>query len=253
MRKTLAVSAWLALTLCALAAPVHISGPTQVDPYKIVDLVADGAGPDDLVFWDIAEEDHADIREKGGTLSFTGPPGIYHIKVRVVPVKDGKISGPASTQRTTVTIGTPVPPVPPLPPGPVPPVPPAPPGPVPIPVDGLRVLIVEDRSKRSSLPPAQLSVLFDKSVRDYLDAKTVMGADAKTHEWRIWDRGDDPTNVGGVWPAALKRANDKASGNYPWLIISDGKTGYEGPLPKDVDTTLNLLKTYAEPRKEGKP
>ncbi len=119
MKRLVSLSPVLVLTLTSigLADPV-IVGPKQVDPYKIVDLTVSGAGTEDLVFWDVAEESLADIREKGHNLTFTGPPGLYHIKARVVPVKDGKITGDQSTLRTTVTIGTPTPPAPPVPPMP---------------------------------------------------------------------------------------------------------------------------------------
>ncbi len=105
MKRLLALTIWFACAAVLCAAPLKINGPTQVDVYKIVDLAPDGVGTEDVVFWDIAEEAQADIRERGQNLSFTGPPGAYHIKVHVIPVKDGKIIGPASTQRVVVTIG----------------------------------------------------------------------------------------------------------------------------------------------------
>jgi hypothetical protein len=32
----------------------------------------------------------------------------------------------------------------------------------------------------------------------------------------------------------------------PWLICSTGKKGFSGPLPDDIDTTIELLATYFE-------
>lgn len=95
----------LSITGIAAAGPVKISGETKVEPYRLVELTADGAGPNDLVFWDIDQEAIADVRENGNRFLFVAPPGAYRIKVRVVPVTDGKISGPAVTQRAVVTIG----------------------------------------------------------------------------------------------------------------------------------------------------
>jgi hypothetical protein len=236
-----------ALVLCGglvVAAPsVRIVGPSTALPYTLVELQAEGDLTGAAVLWDVSPDDLADVRElPGGKMIFVGPPGTYRVKCTVVRLKDGQTV--ADRQRFVVVIGTPGPP--PVPPGPNPPGPS--PGPVPIPVDGFRVLIVEDAAKRSSLPAQQLNVLFAKDVRDYLDAKCVMGSDGKTHEWRIWSKDTDARAVGGVWPDALKRANDGAKGTYPWLVISTGHSGYEGPLPKDVDRTMELLKKYAEPK-----
>jgi hypothetical protein len=128
-------------------------------------------------------------------------------------------------------------------PAPTPPVPPNPgptPTPAPIPVAGFRVLIVEDSTNRTKLPPAQQAVLFAKPIRDYLDAKCVVGADGKTHEWRIWDQGTDAGADGEPWASALKRTRQ----SLPSILISDGKTGFEGPLPATVAETLALLKKY---------
>jgi hypothetical protein len=118
MKRLLAAFLWavLAVSLCA-APPVKIVGPTQIDPYKIVVLQAEGDLTGCGVIWDIDREDVADIYEQAnGKLYFTGPPGTYKIKCRVVNFTTKDIT----TQRTVVTIGTPPPPVPPTPP-PVPP------------------------------------------------------------------------------------------------------------------------------------
>jgi hypothetical protein len=240
VRKTLAVSAWLALALCVVAAPVKIVGPTgPVAPYTLVELQAEGDLTGAAVLWDVSPDEQADVRElPGGKMIFVGPPGVYKVRCTVVRLKDGQTV--ADRQRFVVTIGTLIPPAP---PGPTPPGP-IPPGPSPIPADGFRVLIIEDATARSKLPAPQLNILFDKSIRDYLDAKCVIGTDGKTHEWRIWDAGVDARAEGGVWPDALKRQPSRDK--LPWVIISTGKGGYEGPLPADVPKTLELLKKYAE-------
>lgn len=191
-----------------------------------------------------------------------------------VTAKAGKVSPVAECK---VVIGAPPPgpgPGPdPVPPDPVPPDPA--PNPAPIPAEGFRTLIVYESKDLTSYPASQSNILYTKEIRDYLNSKTVKGADTKTGEWRIWDKDVDATNETKLWQDALKRprtltikdvAVDKyevwspsglvatfprreeavalSSKTLPWIVISTGKTGYEGPLPKTVAETLALLKKY---------
>ena len=130
------------------------------------------------------------------------------------------------------------------PPGPGPepgPQPPDPqPGPVPIPGDGLRVLIVYETAEASKLPIGQQSVLYSKTVRDYLNAKCPVGPDGKTKDWRIYDADVDLSGEAKTWQDAMKRPRSAV----PWIVISNGKTGHEGPLPKSVDEAMTLLKKF---------
>lgn len=115
------------LTLIALLSPafaladVKIVGELKVGANRLVRLAADGDVKDAALIWDVEKEDLVDIEEVGGRLIFTGPPGVYKIKLRVIRSKDGKTA--AETARACVTIGEPGP----TPPGPGPPVPPVPP------------------------------------------------------------------------------------------------------------------------------
>lgn len=131
---------------------------------------------------------------------------------------------------TWVIVGKPSPPSP--EPSPVPT-----PDTAPIPVAGFRVLIIEEEKDRIKLPPAQVAVLLSGRVQEYLDSKCVLGPDNKTREWRIFDKD---IAARGLWLDAMKRPRQ----SLPWIIISDGKTGYEGPLPQNVEATLQLLKKY---------
>jgi hypothetical protein len=49
-----------------------------------------------------------------------------------------------------------------------------------------------------------------------------------------------PENCDLVWCKALKRPME----SLPWIIISNGKTGYEGPLPKTTDELIELVDKY---------
>lgn len=142
----------------------------------------------------------------------------------------------------TIDVEGVVPPAPPVPPDPTPPTPPQPPTPplppAPIPVAGLRVLIVYDAAKETELPPSQQAILRGKKMDDYLRAKCSVGPDGKTREYRVWPSNVVLTDdVLQIWHDAWKR--EKKS--MPWLLVSDGKTGFEGPLPATVDETIAVI------------
>ena len=159
-------------------------------------------------------------------------------RVIAVAAKGGRLSDFAVC---TVTVGKPVPPTPPQPPTPpVPPTPPAPPEPAPIPAEGFRVLTVVETGELSKLAGGQHAALYSKEVRDYLNSRCVVGPDGKTKEWRIWDQHADPSAEQAHWREAMKRPRQ----SLPWVLVSDGKRGYEGPLPATPEAFLELLKRY---------
>lgn len=127
---------------------------------------------------------------------------------------------------------------PPVPPGPVPPGPT--PGPAPIPGDGLRVLVVYESADLTKYPASQVSALYSADLRDYLNSHCAKGPDGKTAEYRIWDQNVSTVNESKTWQDAMKRNRAE----LPWIVISNGRDGYEGPLPKTKDELLKLLKTY---------
>jgi hypothetical protein len=80
--------------------------------------------------------------------------------------------------------------------------------------------------------------IFSRMVRDYLDAKCAKVGG--TPEYRIYDKDIDVSRDAKTWQDAMRRTRAQ----MPWIIISNGKTGFEGPLPSDVPSTLELLKKY---------
>ena len=128
-------------------------------------------------------------------------------------------------------------------PTPTPPEPgpePTPPGPAPIPLAGFRVLFISESEDASTLPEAQRNIFYSAEIRDYLNSKCVKGPDGKTAEWRIVDPNTDYSSDEERWKLAASRNRDK----LPWIIISDGQKGFEGPLPANVEDTIKLLKNY---------
>ena len=128
----------------------------------------------------------------------------------------------------------------PIPPPEPDPIPPGPDPTPPIPGDANRVLIVYESSQLSSLPPAQAVLMSASSVRGYLAKRCIVGPDKVTPDFRIWDKDVDLTNVPQVWKDAM--AIPRTS--LPWIVVSNGKAGYSGPLPADETGLMATLKKY---------
>lgn len=134
-----------------------------------------------------------------------------------------------------------------VPPGPVPPGPGPTPTPdptpsvAPIPIDGLAVLIVEESGERTKLSKEQQSILAGKKVRDYLEAKCAKDPHIEGRKaYYILDPDTALTGIGKTWVDAMARKR----GPLPWVVISNGKTGTEEPLPKTVAEMISLLEKF---------
>lgn len=118
-------------------------------------------------------------------------------------------------------------------PPPVDPTPAPAPGTSPFPADaGFKVLVVYEKDELAKLPQSQLAAITSADVRAYLTAKA--GQDG----YVFTDK--DVSYSAKLWADAMKRERK----SLPWIVVGNGKTGYEGPLPGNVDDTLKLLKTY---------
>jgi hypothetical protein len=137
--------------------------------------------------------------------------------------------------RTTFSVGE-------VQPGPAP----VPPDPKPVPPDPVgkfsKALIVYETADLSKMARPQHAVLFAKSVRDHLQAKTSLEPDGKTRAWRIFDKDVDASTDSRGWKELLARPR----ASTPWIILTDGAGAviHEGPLPADVNATLELLKRF---------
>jgi hypothetical protein len=121
----------------------------------------------------------------------------------------------------------------------------APPGPPPIPSAGLAALILVETENLSSLPRSQLEIINATgpgSVREYLSAHCAKGPGG-VPEFRIYDKDVDAGGESKFWQDALKLP--RSSDAMPYLMVTDGKTSYTGPLPATKDETLKLLKKFA--------
>jgi len=102
----------------------------------------------------------------------------------------------------------------------------------PLPVTGLHVLIVEEMDDRRVLPASQVSIFTSTKLRDWFDANNV--------QWRMFDDDTDLSLTEQKWQDAMGRPRTAT----PWIVCSNGQTGYEGPLPKSVDELITLLEKY---------
>lgn len=235
------------------AAPSSVRKPGEAIAGKrdtIITLKADGVDPAAAVRW---RYDATKLSVIPGatddTLYVAGPPGDYTIEIETLLwVDKAKPKWESSQLILTIIDSKPPQPVPPGP-GPKPDDPPAPKpddpkAPFAGMTDGLRMLIVEESADRSKMPAEQQRILFSKVFRDYLRSKSPMGPDGKTYEFRIWDKDTDPSADGKTWQDALKRAKATKDFKTPWIMVGNGKDGWEGPLPVKFDEALALVKKY---------
>ena len=244
-----ALLAFVLLASTAFAEPLFITLPEtvriDVGDVENVPLKTNGK----KVIWRVTKSSGVQILPQYGPMT-TLPSSLLLIKTKIPGVYELEATTAAGDELAQavclVTVGN-APPPGPNPPGPTPPGPgPDPFNPPPIPGDGLRVLIVYESG--DTLPVGQHSILYGKTVRDYLNATCPVGPDGKTREWRIYDKDVDTTGESKLWQDALKRPHP----SIPWIVISNGKTGFEGPLPATVDATLELLKKYVAPTAKRK-
>lgn len=224
----------LAMTVFAEGVQLKLPAEVKGEPGAFVKVTAETNGK--LVKWKALDRGLAlfpvDLLKDTKTAVVTAvKPGKYRLQA-VTALADE----PSDIIETVVVVGNPTPPTPPTPPKPPEPTP----SPAPIPVEGFRVLMIYESADLSKLPIAQQSVLFSRPLRDYLNSKCVMGPDNKTKEWRIYDKDTDVTGESKLWQDAMKRERK----SLPWVIISTGKSGYEGPMPENTEKTLELLKKY---------
>jgi hypothetical protein len=233
--------------LLALAAPcfgqeIKIEGPDQFPAGQDIWLTGIlPEGVEENYRWEVIPAPLVPPKElvdrKGNAVLVISQPNstFYTILLDGSIPSDGK--DPSFRARKDVKVGKqpdpgPLPPVPPDP-GPTP----DPPSPAPIPEPGFRVLIFYE--KDDPLPPLQMAILAGEEVAKYLDVVCIDEPDG-TSGYRIYDDDADLSNELPVWQKAFQRRPQ----SLPWVIISNGKTGYEGPLPASPSAFVDLCKKY---------
>ncbi len=190
-----------------------------------------------LYFWSypagVVAVDRNDVLEIS-----SAPKGQTTVSIKSVTAnldKDGKFIGFKSlTGSITFTVGDV-----PQPPDPKPPVPPEPPpGPALLPVAG--VLMIEKSEDRGTITKGQYNVLFGADVRNLINAS--VDKENGQPALRIFDINQSLTGQAKHWQdAAARRPKDFTT---PWMIISNGVTGWEGPVPMTEAEAKTLLTKY---------
>jgi len=124
-------------------------------------------------------------------------------------------------------------------PGPGPGPTPNPIGP-PIPGLGLKVLIVYELDDLHGYIPAHRYQIQSSTFQAWV--ASVVGPDtAGVPMARVLDKDTTcPVNAKSMWCDALARPRS----TLPWIIISNDKTGYEGPLPTTEQETRTLIERF---------
>lgn len=174
----------------------------------------------------------------GKWVYFVEPAVSGRVELLIVPT-DGAKPDDSDVIRRTLDVDAgdgPRPPPDPKPPDPKP----DPVNPPPIPEPGFRVLIVYDRMTLGTIPASQNAIIFSKDIDAYCRAKCAKGPDGATPEFRQYSTDAAIATEAKVWRDAFARPR----ASLPWIIVSNGTTGYEGPLPANIADTLKLLKKY---------
>lgn len=170
----------------------------------------------------------AEAAKVSDSIYVVSKPGKHVLQVNVI--SDNPLQW--DDQTVTVIVGNPEPE--PLPPPDPEPTPDPHPGVAPIDGPGFRVLFVSETGE--PMPADIEDAFFSKEITDYLNANCVK-VDGQP-DFRRVDPDTKFTDPNHRFAKALARPR----ASLPWLIISNGTTGYEGPFPGGKDATLALLK-----------
>lgn len=107
----------------------------------------------------------------------------------------------------------------------------------PIPEEGFRVLIFYEKDE--TLPSLQQAILAGEEVANYLN-ETCAEEPSGTAAYRIYDDDADLSGELPVWKKAFQRRPQE----LPWVIISNGTSGTEQPLPKTPSEFIELCREY---------
>lgn len=104
--------------------------------------------------------------------------------------------------------------------------------PVPVVVDGLHILIIEETAERHTMPPEQQAILASVKLREAVQAAG--------GQMRIFDDDTDLSGVESVWRDLMAVERD----GLPWLLVVNGRRGVSRELPGTVDEVVAIVEQY---------
>lgn len=103
----------------------------------------------------------------------------------------------------------------------------------PVPGDGRHVLVIYETDDRISLPRDQRSILDSVPLRQWLAES----------QWDVKFLDPDTSFIDGdEW---FQSALQVERASLPWVVVSNGKTGFSGPLPGTVEEFKELVGRYS--------
>lgn len=221
---------------------VTITGPDKADSGFA--LVGGSDAKDAVLRWRIDGPEGAvpplELLDASGrpVLVFMSPVrGVYNVVLTGQVPADGLDPFGESVHRVTVGGGPePTPDVDPTPDDDDPPVPPEPKpdeDKAPFPADSLHVLIVYESEDNTKLTSNQRAIIYGADIRSMLDS-------VAPRKYRIYDKDADLTHVPNVFKDAMAVPRQ----SLPWLVISNGKGGFSGPLDMRVEEFRALVDQY---------
>ena len=250
-RKPAALAAFLCFLMLILAHAScfgQIEAASKYEPFEPICLDVKTDAPEGAkvnAVWRI--EAPASYRQKSATEVFVwAPPGTYRVHalvwitrtVTVDGIEGQLLAGPPQEFNESFTVSGKPPPKP--KPDPEPGPDPEPEGDSPFAESGLRVLIIYEVDDVAGYSKEHRSQIYGKELRQWAMANCVKASSGST-EFRCLD--DDVVsgpNADQKWSQALRRPRSQ----LPWLVVGNGKSGFEGPLPKTLAETTALLERY---------
>jgi hypothetical protein len=101
-------------------------------------------------------------------------------------------------------------------------------------VDGFNVLIVLEKKDQQTLKKEHVAIIFGEETETYIKSKN--------GGFAVLDKDNTAASLPKAWQDAMKRPRS----TLPWVLISNGKTGYEGPLPTHEEEWKLLLRKYGD-------
>jgi hypothetical protein len=99
---------------------------------------------------------------------------------------------------------------------------------------------VYEKDQQHTYTAGQMAVIQGSRFRDAVFPK--LAKVGTSPEFRCYDQNVKTEGESKIWQDAMKRPR----ASLPWMLVSNGKAGYEGPLPASTDEAIKLVDQYAK-------